>query len=148
MKWSDIDNEREVWTINPEESKNSQRLTIPLLPQVIEILTRRRKTSNSTFVFPSNSASGHYQEPKKAWHTLLKRADIKNVRIHDLRRTMGSYQTMTGASTTIVGKTLGHKSQQSTAVYARMTLDPVRDSMHAAVELMMKTKQRNPGSKP
>ena len=147
MKWSDIDNEREVWTISPEESKNSQRLMIPLLPQVIEILTRRRRTSNSTFVFPSNSASGHYQEPKKAWHTLLKRADIKNVRIHDLRRTMGSYQTMTGASTTIVGKTLGHKSQQSTAVYARMTLDPVRDSMHAAVELMMKTKQHNSGSK-
>jgi len=148
MKWSDIDKEREVWTISPEESKNSQRLTIPLLPQVTEILKRRRKDSSSMFVFPSNSASGHYQEPKKAWNTLLKRAGIENVRIHDLRRTMGSYQTMTGASTTIVGKTLGHKSQQSTAVYARMTLDPVRDSMQAAVELMMRTKQSRPNPEP
>lgn len=144
MKWSDIDKEREIWTISPEESKNSQRLTVPLLPQVIEILHRRKRATHGMFVFPSVSASGHYEEPKKAWGTLIKRADIQNVRIHDLRRTMGSYQTMTGASTTIVGKTLGHKSQQSTAVYTRMTMDPVRDSMQAAVDLMIKTKTVRP----
>ena len=144
MKWGDIDKEREVWTISPGESKNSQRLIIPLVPQVLEILNRIRTTTRSVFVFASTSASGHYEEPKRAWTTLLKRAGIQNARLHDLRRTMGSYQTMTGASTTIIGKTLGHKSQQSTAVYARMTLDPVRDSMQAAVDLMMKTKDSPP----
>jgi hypothetical protein len=49
---------------------------------------------------------------------------------------MGSFQTISGASTAIVGKTLGHKHPASTAVYARMTLDPVRDAMAAAVALM------------
>jgi hypothetical protein len=55
---------------------------------------------------------------------------------------MGSYQTIAGASTAIVGKTLGHKNQQSTAVYARLNLDPVRDSMEQAVAAM----QRNDGN--
>ena len=81
------------------------------------------------------------EEPKGAWKTLLKRAELENVRLHDLRRTMGSYQTMTGASLTVVGKTLGHKSQQATAVYARLNLDPVRASMEAAVDMMMASKE-------
>lgn len=48
---------------------------------------------------------------------------------------------MTGASSTVVGKTLGHKSQASTAVYARMNLDPVRDSIKTAVEAMLATRE-------
>ena len=81
------------------------------------------------------------EEPKKAWSTLLKKAKLADMRLHDLRRTMGSYQTMSGASTTIVGKTLGHKSQAATAVYARMNLDPVRASMEAAVDMMRASKE-------
>ena len=80
-------------------------------------------------------------EPKRSWVSLLKRAGLKDVRLHDLRRTMGSYQTITGASTTIVGKTLGHKSLQSTAIYARLNLDRVRASMEAAVSAMLETKE-------
>jgi integrase len=63
------------------------------------------------------------------------------VRLHDLRRTLGSWQTMTGASSTVVGKILGHKSQASTVVYARMNLDPVRDSIKTAVEAMLATRE-------
>jgi len=80
------------------------------------------------------------EEPKGAWKTLLRRAGLDNVRLHDLRRTMGSYQTMSGASTAIVGKTLGHKSPASTAVYARLNLDPVRQSMENAVSAMLAAK--------
>ena len=71
---------------------------------------------------------------------MLKSAGLTDVRLHDLRRTLGSYQTMSGASQTVVGKTLGHKSQAATAVYARLNLDPVRASMEKAVDLMMASK--------
>ena len=49
---------------------------------------------------------------------------------------MGSYQAISGASNNVIGKTLGHKSQNTTAIYARMNLDPVQESMEKAVELM------------
>jgi integrase len=58
---------------------------------------------------------------------------LLDLRLHDIRRTLGSYQAITGASLPIIGKTLGHKSQQSTAIYARLNLDPVRDSLEKAV---------------
>ena len=77
-----------------------------------------------------------WQTPKKAWARILAEAEIENLRIHDLRRTLGSYQAATGANGYIIGKSLGHRSQQSTAIYARLNLDPVRDSVNKATDAM------------
>jgi integrase len=57
---------------------------------------------------------------------------------HDLRRSMGSWQAINGASLAIIGRSLGHKSPQATAIYARLHLDPVRDSMERAAEAMLR----------
>ena len=62
---------------------------------------------------------------------------IEDVRIHDLRRTLGSWQARTGASLVVIGKSLGHKSQQTTAIYARLDMDPVRESMQRAASAML-----------
>lgn len=136
MKWADVDLSRNQWRISGEQSKNKGVMLIPLVGEVLEVLTRRRQMASSIFVFPSHGKTGHLCEPKKGWNRVLNRAGLEDVRLHDLRRTMGSYQTIGGASTAIVGKTLGHKNPSSTAVYARMTLDPVRDAMEKAVALM------------
>jgi len=63
---------------------------------------------------------------------------IDDLRIHDLRRTLGSWQAKQGASLAIIGKSLNHKSQQTTAIYARLDLDPVRASVNSATEAMLK----------
>lgn len=62
---------------------------------------------------------------------------LPNIRLHDLRRTMGSWQAITGASSLVIGKSLGHKSQQATAIYARLNLDPIRASIELATAAMM-----------
>jgi integrase len=62
---------------------------------------------------------------------------IADIRIHDLRRTLGSWQAKQGASLAIIGKSLNHKSQQTTAIYARLDTDPVRASVDAATAAMM-----------
>ncbi len=61
---------------------------------------------------------------------------LMDIRIHDLRRTLGSWQAATGATTAIIGKSLGHKSQQATAIYERLNIDPVRASVERATEAM------------
>lgn len=61
---------------------------------------------------------------------------IMDVRIHDLRRTLGSWQAATGATTAIIGKSLGHKSQKATAIYARLDIDPIRGSIEKAADAM------------
>ncbi len=67
----------------------------------------------------------------------LKPLDMRDLRVHDLRRTMGSWQASTGASLPIIGRSLNHKSPQSTAIYARLMLDPVRHAMEKATAAMV-----------
>ena len=62
---------------------------------------------------------------------------MDDLRIHDLRRTLGSWQAKQGASLAIIGKSLNHKNQQTTAIYARLDLDPVRASVNSATAAMM-----------
>lgn len=65
-------------------------------------------------------------------------ASMLDLRIHDLRRTLGSWQARTGASLPIIGKSLNHKTHQATAIYARLDDDPVRQSVNAATTAMLK----------
>jgi integrase len=67
---------------------------------------------------------------------VFKVAGFKDVRLHDLRRTFGSWQAMGGSSELLIGKSLGHRNTRSTAVYARLTLDPVRQSVERATDAM------------
>jgi integrase len=142
MKWTDLELGRGIWRIPETQSKNKEPLVCVLHPNAVEILRRRAeanaaKEEPSAFVFPSWGKTGHVTEPKKAWTDLLERAGIKGLHVHDLRRTLGSWQAATGASLSIIGRTLGHKNIATTAVYARLDLDPVRVSVQAAGDAML-----------
>ncbi len=63
--------------------------------------------------------------------------DMMDIRIHDIRRTFGSYQAIAGASLQVIGRSLGHRSMQSTQVYARLNLAPVRASIEKAMQTML-----------
>lgn len=136
MRWDELHLSRGEWRI--PETKNGEALTVHLPPAAVEILQERQKRSCSVWVFPSKtSKSGHIEEPKTAWRRVCQRTGLKDVRLHDLRRTLGSWQAATGASLPVIGKSLGHKNQQTTAIYARLNLDPVKESVNAATEAML-----------
>ena len=59
-------------------------------------------------------------------------ARMRDLRIHDMRRTLGSWQAATVASLPIIGRSLGHKQVQTTAMYARLSVDPVRAAVEKA----------------
>lgn len=135
MRWKDINFDRAEWRI--VETKNGTPQTVALSPEALEILQSRRPSDNAVFVFPGSGKTGHLMEPKKGWKRILDRAGIDNLRIHDLRRTLGSWQAKTGSSLAIIGKSLNHKNQNTTAIYARLDLDPVRDSVNKATSAML-----------
>jgi integrase len=139
MAWSEINLESDSWSIPYEKSKNAECMTIALSPAVVRILKRRQASAKPEceWVFPGVGATGHLVEPKKAWRRICTRAKLKDLRIHDIRRTHGSWQAITGASLPIIGKSLGHKSAAATQVYARLDLNPVRVSVNRAVDAML-----------
>lgn len=134
MRWEDINFERAEWRI--KETKNGTPQTVTLSPEAIEVLINRQ-SNESPFVFPGIGKNGYLMQPKRGWARIMQRAGIENLKIHDLRRTLGSWQAKTGASLVIIGKSLNHKNQNTTAIYARLDLDPVRDSVNKATSAMM-----------
>ncbi|MDP8212644.1 MAG: tyrosine-type recombinase/integrase [Candidatus Zapsychrus exili] len=142
MNWDEINFKRRIWSI--PETKNGEPLDLPLVDEAVAILKTRTKSSESEWVFPSlTSESGHLEEPKKIWRRVLEKAKISNLRIHDIRRTLGSYQAIVGSSLHIIGKSLGHKSQQTTQIYARLNDDPVRQSLDKAIKVILNMKEEN-----
>lgn len=139
MRWEHIDFENGIWKISGTEFKNGKDFKCILTPPALEILRRRRRKIDSEFVFPSNSRSGHIEEPKRAWNQIIERANLTGLRLHDLRRTLGSWQAAAGTSLQIIAKSLGHKNQKTTEIYSRLDLDPVRQSVNAATAAMLKS---------
>lgn len=136
MAWVDIDLNNARWRI--PETKAGVPLVVPLVPAAVAILRHRREASSgSPWVFPSTRRANHVTEPIVAWKRLLKRAGLADLRIHDLRRSLGSWQAMGGASLPIIGKSLGHTQASTTMIYARLQLDPVRTSVESATTAIL-----------
>jgi len=140
MKWADLDTDAGRWRISGGESKNGEPMIVYLPQPAVTVLKQRAEqvTGDSPFVFPGHGKTGHLVEPKNAWKALLERAGIDDLTLHDLRRTLGSWQAIEGASLQIIGKSLGHRSGSSaTRIYARLDLDPVKKSVDAATTAML-----------
>lgn len=131
MRWKDIDFDNAIWRI--PETKNGDPQNIPLINYAIQILKQIPKTSE--WVFPNEkSKSGHFEDPKRAWNRILRRAGIEDLRIHDIRRTMGAWLVNSGATSDVAGKVLGHKSQEATKIYARLSNETSREWMNIAMK--------------
>jgi integrase len=120
-------------------TKNGLPLAVVLVPPAVAVLQSRSESQEAptAWVFPADTRSGHISDPRKSWARVLQRSGIEALRPHDLRRSLGSWQAIAGASLQIVGASLGHRDPKATAVYARLQLDPVRASVHGAVENML-----------
>lgn len=135
MRWADVDLEAAVWRIPPDDAKAGEAIVCPLTPLALEILRQREAAhGGGPWVFPGRSGSkaGHIAEPKEAWKRICGRAGLEGLRIHDLRRSSGSWQAALGASLITIGKSLGHRDVATTAIYSRLDLNPVRASLTAA----------------
>ena len=137
MKWEEINFPAATWTIPDSKSKSGESVTVALTVTALGVLENRKASSKSEWVFPGDGKTGHLIEPKTAWKRILERAGIENLRIHDLRRTLGSWQAAAGTSLPIIGKSLGHKSLAATAIYSRLNIDPVRASVNKATDALL-----------
>lgn len=136
MKWADIDMEAKIWKI--PQTKTAKNVTIALVEPAMEVLQRRWEQAENEWVFYSpTSKSGHVEDIKRAWASILEKAQITNLRIHDLRHTLATYLIANGADAFIVQRALTHKSLQSTQVYVNLGVEHLRDKLNDTVNKML-----------
>jgi integrase len=78
-----------------------------------------------------------YQEPEFR----LAAVDMRDLHIHDLRRTVGTWLASTGTSMAVIGKALNHKTLAATQVYARVWNEAVKDALQATTDAFLATRR-------
>jgi integrase len=134
-RWADFDLDQGIWRI--PHTKANRPHYLPLPRPVIAILQALPRLAGCPYVFPGRDGKGHLVNIAKAWTRIRARAGLTDVRIHDLRRTLGSWLAADGASLLLIGRALNHTQVSTTAIYARLQLDPVREALEANAQKML-----------
>jgi integrase len=138
MRWDEIDFSGAVWTIPASKAKGRKEIVIPLAGPAMKILEPRRKRISSEWVFPSSEAEcGHVTEFRKPWSELLKRAKITGLRLHDVRRTLGTWMSKGGTVVAVIKAAMGHKDITTTQIYTQAENPEVRRAFEDTAKRML-----------
>lgn len=94
LPWSEVDLAEGTWLLPAARSKNKRANLVPLLPDALAMLKRRRKAVEGDYVFPTKRTpymkKGSLSRPVKAACDDLPRRELKLAPFtpHDLRRTV------------------------------------------------------------
>lgn len=123
LKWDYVDFDRSmIWL---PDSKTGRK-PIHLNAEAVEILRLHTRDSENPFVIQGHRRGSHLVNLWKPWYMICERANLKGVRLHDLRHTHASLAINNGASLYMVGKLLGHAQPQTTARYAHLADNPLK----------------------
>lgn len=128
LTWRDMDLKSGIASLG--RTKNGDRRTLILLPDVIEALTPFKSSDLDRFVF--GSVRSKYQVPASidsAWRDAIERAKIKNFKFHDLRHCCASYMAQAGADLSVIAEVLGHRKLDMTRRYAHLTTQTKASAM-------------------
>ncbi len=127
LRWKDVDFAR--CELRLEDTKNGRAHVVPLSTAAMEIVRELPRGIGSAHLFPGSVPGKPMANVTRAWERIRQRAGLPDVRLHDLRRTVGSWLATGGASLPLIGKVLNHSNVATTAVYARLAEDAGRTAL-------------------
>jgi integrase len=121
LQWLQVDLQRKVAWIHPDEAKADKAIAVPLNNEAIEII--RAKTGKSlthVFVFKGNPVT---RANNHAWRKALERAGIKGFCWHGLRHTWASWHVQAGTPLHILKELGGWSDMTMVLRYAHLSAD-------------------------
>ena len=125
LKWDYVDFENRA--LHLPDSKTGVKI-VHLGPPALKVLIGIERIEENPWVITGKVGNTHLQEPQRPWRRIRKRAGLDDVRIHDLRHTFASVAVSGGQGLPMIGKMLGHTQVQTTARYAHLATDPVKQA--------------------
>lgn len=135
-KWVDVD--WDMGTLFIGLTKNGEPLLAPISEAAMARLKVIPRTANNPHVICGQKPGQHMRGLGTALRRVLKRAGLENIRIHDLRRTVGSWLAQSGKSLHLIGDVLNHRDPKTTAGYAYFQTQQRRDALTGHGESVLK----------
>jgi integrase len=129
-RWKDINLEAGEWVKPGATTKQRTEHRIPLSAPARQLLADMPRAGE--FLFPGPGATGCRVDLNKPWASVCKTAELKSVRLHDLRHTYASVLASAGLSLHVIGGLLGHAQPATTARYAHLTHDSLKSATETA----------------
>lgn len=158
--WDEFSLDDGIWIKPSAHTKQKREHRLPLSEDALGILRYRYAQRVSGFVFPGKDPEKPLHDLRNAWRRICieaglakqvpqktKNGEIKldtdgnpllqllpTVRIHDLRHTYASVLASSGFSLPIIGALLGHTQTQTTARYAHLLDESLREAVGTAAK--------------
>lgn len=141
-RWEWVDFEENVLKL--PDTKGGRPFVLPLSPEAIRILKDLPKQDGLPYVFQGQIIGRPLVTIQKNWDRIKRAARIEDLRVHDLRRTVGSWIVQKEKDLHLVSKILNHADISTTAkVYAHVAESHVRNALerHSAEIFQLASEQ-------
>ena len=135
VKWEDIDFNRRQ--IRLGETKSGRTHYVPLSEPTLNIINDLPRKGENPYLLAGARKGKPLVNINKNWRRVREEANLEDVRLHDLRRTVGSWLATQGYSLLLIGKVLNHADTATTSVYAHLSKDPIQEAMEEHGRLLM-----------
>lgn len=125
LKWEYVDFAGKALRL--PDSKTGAKV-VHLGQPAVEVLEKIERVEKNPWVIVGTKPGARLSDLQPFWQRVRARAGLKDVRIHDLRHTFASTAVAAGQGLPMIGKLLGHTQVQTTARYAHLAADPVKDA--------------------
>ncbi|WP_208621247.1 tyrosine-type recombinase/integrase [Azospirillum oryzae] len=146
LRWDEVDLTAGALIIPEEKGKAGARVH-PIGAQTIAFLNELPRAGEWVLFGrdPKESLSKNTME--NAWRRIREKAKLDDMRLHDLRHTVGTYAGQTGANAFLVRDKLGHKTLAMTSRYVNRDADPLRtlsDKVENRITAALNSQKGNP----
>jgi integrase len=122
LQWEEIDWDEGVARLS--DSKTGSGRVLFLSPEALSILASRRPTYGR-----QSGACFDLTTLRYWWDKASSRANLRGVRLHDLRHTFASQGMKKGVPIEVISKLLGHSDLRSTQRYAHLGNEQLHDAV-------------------
>lgn len=127
LRWSEVDVAGRA--LNLADSKTGAKRVTLGAPAAAILADLHTSQDRGAWVFPDpRDPAQALRGLDWAWVRIRERAGLPDLRVHDLRHGFASVGAGGGMSLLVIGKLLGHADSRSTARYAHVAGDPLRDA--------------------
>ena len=129
LKWAYVDRDNSCLRL-PDTKTGARAVYVgqTVLTLLTEIENHPCRPVKNPYVLCGLKEDACIHNIQKPWRRFRKMAGLDDVRIHDLRHSFASHAVSHGMSLAMIGKLLGHTQVQTTARYAHLMADPVREA--------------------